>query len=387
MLPALVEGWRASFARLRRNVFTMLGVALGVAALTLTVGLSNTIASQISDTFDIYQARKVTLQQVSRTTPDLEEIGAILTGENYARLSTLNGVSRVAGYRTISSGLDLSLTPFGPKLATSPTLATEPSLFEAQDQQLIFGRLPLAGEGGNLAVLGQSLFEKLGVTWQEGIIIYLEGQPLQVIGVVTENTAASGYYGAIYLPMQIASYPESEDFKILLKVDEGAANQVSKEAPYALSPAAPGLYTSAVPPAPENLKKAVDQQQKNLLIAMALITLIIGAVGTMNTFLVGVMERRQEIGLRLAIGTRPVSITLQLALETVLTSLLGSLAGVLFSINTIALVSLLNRWTPVISLEILVLGLGVGFVLGLLAGIYPAYRASRIDPIQSLTLP
>ncbi|ORC24365.1 hypothetical protein A7979_10250 [Rothia nasimurium] len=385
--PALIEAWQSTFARLRRNFFTMLGVALGVAALTLTVGLSNTIAGQVSDAFDIYQAKKVTLHYSGQEPLSAQQAQILVDSPSYQKLTGLNGVTGQAAYRVINDVMETQSSLYSEISVSAPVIAAQETVFAVQEQNLVQGRLFDSGHnerGETVAVVGQSLLKKLGVNWQEGLVIYLEGTPVTVIGVVTENSASGSYYGAVYLPLGTTTYPESTSFDIVLRVQPGAAQQVGQEAPYAVSPNNPAAYSASVPPAPETLKKAVNEQQKALLIAMSLITLVIGAVGTMNTFLVGVMERRQEIGLRLAIGTKPAGITLQLAVETIITSLLGSFAGLIVSINAIALISLYNSWTPIISPAVIGMGAGVGLVLGTLAGIYPARKASQIDPIESL---
>lgn len=386
--PALTEAWQATFARLRRNLFTMLGVALGVAALTLTVGLSSTIAGQVSDAFDIFQAKKVTLHYSGPEALSAQQAQSVANSSSYQKLAELNGVTGQAAYRVINDVMDVRSTLYSEEQTAAPVIAAQETVFAVQEQELLQGRLFDAGHNNRdekVAVVGESLLKKLGVTWQEGLVIYLDGNPVTVIGVVAENSASGSYYGAVYLPLGTSAYPESMSFDIVLGVQPGAAQQVGQEAPYAVSPNNPTAYSASIPPAPETLKKAVNDQQKALLIAMSLITLVIGAVGTMNTFLVGVMERRQEIGLRLAIGTKPAGITLQLAVETIITSLLGSFAGLIVSVNAIALISLYNSWTPIISPAVVGMGAGVGLILGTLAGIYPARKAAQIDPIESLT--
>ncbi|MDO4898474.1 MAG: ATP-binding cassette domain-containing protein [Rothia sp. (in: high G+C Gram-positive bacteria)] len=385
---SLTEALQASIKRLRRNLFTVLGVALGIAALVLTVGLSATIAGQLSDAFSVYQAKKVSLNYTGTPALNAQEAQDLLGSSSYQNLNDLNGVEASAAYRVISSGTDISASQAG-AVSTAPVIGASATLFEVQEQAVLHGRAFDIGHinrAENLAVLGENLFKTLGVPWTPGLTVLVNGQPVQVIGVVAEQPQLSDHYGALYLPITSTLLgADSETFTVELSVAAGAGQHVGAEAPLALSPNQPGNYSASVPPEPETLKNAVDAQQRLLLIAMSLVTLVIGAVSTMNIFLIGVMERRQEIGLRLAIGTRPRSIIVQLGLETVLTSLMGTFIGIMVSINAIALISLINRWSPIINLQTIALGVGAGLILGVLAGIYPAWKASRIDPIESLS--
>lgn len=104
----------------------------------------------------------------------------------------------------------------------------------------------------------------------------------------------------------------------------------------------------------------------------------------MNTFLVAVIERRQEVGLRLALGLPPRGIVAQFMAEACLTSAAGALMGIVVAVNCIAVVSLVNSWTPIISPLTIVTGLVSGLAIGVLAGIYPAWKASRLDPVATL---
>jgi ABC-type antimicrobial peptide transport system permease subunit len=121
-----------------------------------------------------------------------------------------------------------------------------------------------------------------------------------------------------------------------------------------------------------------------LLLFVALISLIVGGVGIMNIMMVSVTERTREIGLRMAVGARGRDILRQFLVEAVVLCLLGGFMGIVFGRGGSFLVRLLMHWPTELSLPAVFAAVGVAASVGLIFGYYPAWKASRLDPIEAL---
>jgi ABC-type antimicrobial peptide transport system permease subunit len=159
-----------------------------------------------------------------------------------------------------------------------------------------------------------------------------------------------------------------------------------------------GLYTSVAAFALANMPKLdeVTLQEMSstlsragstmtaLLGSIAAISLIVGGIGIMNIMLVSVTERTKEIGLRLAVGARRRDVLLQFIVEAMVISLIGGAIGVATGVASARLLTAILDWPTQLSLITLLSAFGIAAAIGILFGYYPARRASRLDPIDSL---
>jgi len=122
----------------------------------------------------------------------------------------------------------------------------------------------------------------------------------------------------------------------------------------------------------------------NLLLCVAAISLLVGGVGIMNIMLVSVTERTREIGLRMAVGARGADILRQFLTESVVLCLLGGAMGILLGNGSSRLVSKTLGWPTASSPGAIVAAVVVSFTVGIVFGFYPAWKASRLDPIEAL---
>ena len=129
---------------------------------------------------------------------------------------------------------------------------------------------------------------------------------------------------------------------------------------------------------------STSQLMSGLLLAVALISLVVGGVGIMNIMLVSVTERTREIGIRRSLGARAQDILAQFLVESIVLSLLGGGIGVVLGIATSKIVTRLAQWETAVAPENVLLAFGFSAAIGLLFGLYPARRAARLDPIEAL---
>ena len=129
---------------------------------------------------------------------------------------------------------------------------------------------------------------------------------------------------------------------------------------------------------------ATSRTMTNLLLVVALISLAVGGVGIMNIMLVSVTERTREIGIRMAVGARSSDILRQFLVEVLLLCLAGGVAGILLGRGVSMFITSFLRWPTLSSLPAVVVSVMVSCTVGLIFGYYPAWKASRLDPIESL---
>lgn len=133
-----------------------------------------------------------------------------------------------------------------------------------------------------------------------------------------------------------------------------------------------------------NTQRRTSELITRLILIVALVSLMVGGVGIMNIMLVSVTERTREIGLRMAVGARPRDILRQFLVEAIVLCLMGGLMGIVLGRGVAILVRNLLGWPTQLSPAAIVGAVGVSATVGIIFGYYPAWKASRLDPIDAL---
>jgi putative ABC transport system permease protein len=132
------------------------------------------------------------------------------------------------------------------------------------------------------------------------------------------------------------------------------------------------------------LAETLASTMQMLVAIIASISLVVGGVGIMNIMLASVTERTREIGIRMAVGATPAAILLQFLAEAVSLALIGGLLGIVLGIVSAALLARLADWPAMVSLGAVLLSTVVSVGIGVFFGLYPAWKAARLDPIEAL---
>jgi putative ABC transport system permease protein len=276
-----------------------------------------------------------------------------------------------------------ALSVYGAEPGTLAAAGVEWASGDGMDQFHVDAHQPVA-------VLGFAAAARLGVS---SVVtqptVFVENTAYAVVGVLGEGGARPDLASAVVLPIttMIDHYgmpSASEPARALVRTGMGAAGLIAVQAPLKLRPDDPGLLSAIAPPDWSIVTDDVDTSMNGLLLALAGIALIIGCVAIANTTLVAVMERTGEIGLRQALGAKPSHILAQFLLESVLLGGIGGLLGSAVGTAAVLIGSVAQSWSPVLDPRLGLASPVIGVVVGALAGLYPAWRGSRITPVAAL---
>jgi len=171
---------------------------------------------------------------------------------------------------------------------------------------------------------------------------------------------------------------------VYLTAREDAIEDVRDVLPATLHPELPGLVQVSRPSEALAAKRATQTSFSGLFLGLAGVAVLVGGIGVANTMIISVLERRREIGLRRALGASRRQIRGQFLTEAVLLSGLGGVTGTLLGALSTLGYALYQGWPPVIPLTSVTGSIGGALLVGILAGVYPSIRASRLTPTEAL---
>ncbi len=400
--------YRSLLAAKTRFFLTVLGVVIGVAAVIMVMAIGASAQALV-----LSQVQKVGSNLVAvlpgaseESGPPAQALGIVTTSFVYDDVRAIREKRHVphlvafSGYVTGSGTIESRYESFETSFQ-----GVSPSMIEVESMRVTEGRFFFPEEESDLsrvAVLGAMRAKELFPHGSPiGEVVKIKDNPFRVIGVLEErgNAAFSNPDTLVYVPLFTAQ-------KILLGINylnfgrgkvDAAENidrtrtdittllrdrhdlEEGEESDFSVRSTAMAL----------SLLTNITNVLKYFLIAIASLSLVVGGIGIMNSMLIAVSQRVREVGLRKAVGARPVHILFQFLIESAFITVLGGLLGIILGVAIAFIAAVIiprlgYAWEFLIPPISIVIGFSVSFVIGISFGLYPALKASKVSPMEAL---
>jgi len=390
-----------------RTFLTMLGMIFGVGAVIAMLSIGAGAEKESLRIIDTMGLRNIIVRDREFKEEDLKKIRENSIGLSMRDVQALNDVTPdLESYSARKRVKAFQVFSFNGKSDDSNVIGVTPSYFRLARYDM--------GEGSFISELDQKDFEQVciigsrvkqklfGTQSPIGQTLKIDKLWFSVIGVLADNNLTKDEFEGvklqdfsndIYIPLATALKKfefkrfESELDEIVLSIKN---TESLKSSAILISQVLANTHGNADDYSLVVPRELLEQNQRTqrifniVMSCIASISLLVGGIGIMNIMLANILERTREIGVRRAIGARRRDIWQQFLIEALTISFIGGLIGVLFGFVVSRGVALYAEWNTVVTPASIAMSFGVSAAVGLIFGLYPAVRASRLDPVEAL---
>ena len=372
-----------------RTVLVALGPMLGVAAMVGVIGIGDSTRGELRA---LLRELGTELIVVSAQPTVGDDGRSRLPLEAVARVERLPSVARVAGATRIDGVLVRpSRHPAGPAaIAPTSVWVVDDALLDALGVPLAHGRFVTDWDdraGVRVVVLGSRLAALYGLRRGEVRTVLLADHPYAVVGALADTRLVPELEWAALIPAGAARRDWTDDLRpstLFVRSVVGGSAATAAVLPVAITYGGPGLPAVSIPSSLLEADARIDATLRTTAFAMGALALFVGAIGIANVLTISVLQRSAEIGVRRALGHTRLVIAGQFLLEAAVIGSAGSLVGALGAVGVVSAVSASQGWVVVIDPEVVLLAVGLAVAVSVVAGIYPAWRAARLHPLEAL---
>ncbi|MEW6352173.1 MAG: ABC transporter permease [Thermodesulfobacteriota bacterium] len=386
-----------------RSLLTMLGIVIGVGAVIVMVGMGAGAREMIGS-----QIRSIG-SNIIMVVPGASSRTGVRMGQGSVHTLTATDAEAISK-QCPSVGLtapvwgQVTQVVYGNKNWRARVSGTTNDYFAIREWPIGYGRVFSADEerrAAKVCVVGTTVAENLmGNAYPVGKTLRIQNVPFRIIGVLTskgQSPRGDDQDDSVYVPLKTSQYRLfgtpflGEVGAILVQAKEVALiPEAEKEMDRLLTQRhkiARGAEKDFTVRNLTEILKTAEQTLKvmtMLLGSIAAVSLVVGGIGIMNIMLVSVTERTREIGIRMAVGARSAAILFQFLIEAVVLSVLGGAIGIALGTAGAFIFAHASGWPAIISVASAVLAIVFSAGVGIFFGFYPAFKASRLHPIEAL---